>query len=114
MTIGKLEQNSFAQRSGNTAVPSQNRVGIEVRDLREDEKQRLGVERGVVVVRVHEGPGTVAGIQQGDVITTLDHDWIDSDDAFDDKVAELPAGRAIPVRIVRNQNPEFRVLKIEE
>jgi serine protease Do len=90
------------------------RLGISVKDLSSELTEQLGVETGVIVTRVGRGPARLAGLEQGDVITTIDGESIESVSQLQHKVKELPIGEAIPIRVVRNQTPEFLVIKILE
>lgn len=115
--IGTLDQSTIPdQRQGaGPAVPGTgNRLGVEIRDLRPEEKERMGVDRGVGVVRVGSGPAETAGIRAGDIVTTINNEWVDSLSDFNRVVNNLPANTAIPVRIVRGGSPEFTVIKILE
>jgi serine protease Do len=115
VTVGKLDEskvNDIAQSEGGPT--SNNRLGIDVKDIMPDEKARLGVDKGVLVVDVTPGAAQVAGIREGDVITTLNNQWVDSAEQFDRMVDELKPNTAIPVRIVRNRTPQFLVIKITE
>ena len=115
VTVGKLDEskvNSIAQAEGGSA--SSNRVGMDVKDLTAEEKARLGVDKGVLVVNVTDGPAAAAGIQSGDVITTINNQWVDSSEQFDRLVEKLKPDVAIPVRVVRNRTPQYLVLKITQ
>ena len=115
VTIGKLDEskvNTIAQAEGGSA--SSNRVGMDVKDLTAEEKARLGVDKGVLVINVTDGPAAVAGIQDGDVITTINNQWVDSSEQFDRLVQALKPDVAIPVRVVRNRTPQYLVLKITQ
>ncbi|MEX0942088.1 MAG: DegQ family serine endoprotease [Pseudomonadales bacterium] len=113
--IGQLEEASrvASGQSGGRAVPD-NRIGLEIRELRSDEKERLGVERGVLVVSVSGGPAQAAGIRAGDVITSLNNEWIDSKDVFARAVKDLPVNVSVPMRIVRGGTPDYVAIKIPE
>jgi serine protease Do len=91
-----------------------NRIGLTIRPIRAEEKQRFGVEAGVLVTGVTGAAATDAGIRAGDVITTLNYEAVDSEAKFDKIVSEIKPNVAIPVRIVRSGTPEFTVIKIPE
>lgn len=114
VVVGKLRDSNFSQPDSPATTTPANRLGLEVRDLSDEDKRRLAVDKGVLVTNVGPGPARVAGLEPGDVITSLDHEWVDSTNKFESVVADLRANVAIPVRIVRDQSPEFRVVKIEE
>jgi serine protease Do len=113
--IGQLEEatTETSGRPGDSARPD-NRIGLEIRELRTDEKERLGVEKGVLVVSVSAGPAQTAGVRQGDVITSLNNEWIDSRVAFEQAVLQLPANVSVPMRIVRGGTPDYVAIKIPE
>jgi serine protease Do len=113
VVIGKLAQDDLS-RTGNTGqVPKQgNSIGIDVIELERADLGKLGVESGVLVQSVEQGPGRQAGIQRGDVITDLDGESITSIVQFERVVAGLPPGVAVHIRIVRAGTPEFLALKL--
>lgn len=115
VNIGILDEAELA--GGNT--PSQNnsatvanRLNIEIGELDQQIKDRWNVTAGVVVRRVDAGAGADAGLLPGDVITILNGQRIESSRQFASIVAELPTGRAVPMRIVRRGSPLFIPLKL--
>jgi len=112
--IGMLDESNIDRRAQPGGTMSGNRLGVDVKNMTPEEKQRLGVNRGVLVVNVGAGPAQVAGIREGDVITTLNNDWVDTAEQFEGAVKALPPNVAVPVRIVRGRTPEFTVIKITE
>ena len=111
--VGTLDESDLTPpRSGGPVAD--NRLNIAVSDIQEAELGSLGAKRGVLVEQVGRGPAREAGIERGDVITMIDNKWIDSAGEFADKVLALPTGRALPVRVVRDGQPVFLVIKIEE
>lgn len=112
--IGKLDESSLNRQAQAGGTISGSRLGVDVKNMTPEEKQRLGVNRGVLVVNVGAGPAQVAGIRQGDVITTLNNEWVDTAEQFEGAVKALPPNVAVPVRIVRGRTPEFTVIKITE
>ncbi|HKI73850.1 MAG TPA: DegQ family serine endoprotease [Pseudomonadales bacterium] len=116
VTVGKLDEskvNDLAQ-SEDAGSASPNQLGVDVKDMAPDEKARLGVDKGVLVVNVGEGAAEVAGIQEGDVITTINNEWVDSADQFRKVVSQLKPNVAVPIRIVRNRTPRYLVIKITQ
>jgi serine protease Do len=108
--VGARDEDDVAVRSS-SSVPG-NLIGIEVQDLALEDRNRLGVDKGVLVRRVSAGPGREAGIRQGDVITTIDSQWVNNSDEFETLIVGLEENVAVPIRIVRNQRPQFLVIKI--
>jgi len=95
-------------------IPTQNRWGLIVEDVPTQLRQHLSIEQGVVVSRVVAGPAQEAGMRRGDVVTDIDGEKIRDVNTFVAKLRELPANVPVPVRVVRNGNPEFLAIKIVE
>ena len=111
--VGLLDTaSSQAPANNRPQADSTNLLGLDVRDLTADEKAALRVDKGVLVTRVVDGPARLAGISRGDIITTINSEWVDSVQGFAKMIEQLPRDLAIPVRIVRDQRPEFLVIKI--
>lgn len=113
VTIGKLNEakvNRIAQVEGGTS--SSGRFGVDVKNMTAEEKAHLGVDKGVLVVNVTGGPAAIAGIRDGDVITTINNQWVNTVQQFDQAIRSLKPNVAIPVRIVRNRTPQYLVIKI--
>ena len=53
-------------------------------------------------------------MQEGDVILELNHLQIGDVREFRDVVGELPKGKAVPIRIHRDQNVAFLALKLPD
>ena len=113
VTVGELDQSAVMQPS-TLSRPQDNRLGIIVRELSEEEKSSIEVSQGVLVTEVNAGPGRLAGLQAGDVLTTINSQWIGSVEAFEQQVKALPEGMAIPVRIVRDRQPLFVAIKVND
>ena len=113
VTVGELDQSAVMQPS-TLSRPQDNRLGIIVRELSEEEKSSIEVSQGVLVTEVNAGPGRLAGLQAGDVLTTINSQWIDSVEAFEQQVKALPEGMAIPVRIVRDRQPLCVAIKVND
>ena len=87
-----------------------NEIGIAVRDLELEEAATEAAARaggaGAVVTDVRaEGPGAAAGIEPGDVIVEFDGERVRGALQLARLVRETPAGRAAPVRVLRNGSP---------
>ena len=59
-----------------------------------------------------QGPGVDAGIVRGDVITDFDGEQVETADQLDRLAEAIPAGTAVPIRLVRNARPQFLAVKI--
>ncbi|MEE2736168.1 MAG: DegQ family serine endoprotease [Pseudomonadota bacterium] len=114
VVLGSLPEESLRNLSQiSPDLPEKNRMGIEVEDLTPQDKNQLGLNRGVLVSRVMEGPAKNANIQKGDVITDINGERVDSKQNFDVLLESLPARVAISVRLVRNRQPLFIAIKLD-
>jgi len=93
------------------ATPS--RLGVAVEAPTPEVRERLGLEGGVRVVSV-DGAAQDAGIREGDIITRLNNQEVADVDAFTSIAESLPAGRSVPVLIIRGQVPTFLALRVPE
>ena len=115
VVLGSLPEESLRNLSQiSPDLPEKNRMGIEVEDLAPQDKNQLGLNRGVLVSRVMEGPAKNANIQKGDVITDINGQRVDSKQNFDVLLESLPARVAISVRLVRNRQPLFIAIKLDK
>ncbi len=113
VTVGELEADRLAASRATEDVPAGNPLGILVRNLSDDERESLGASRGVLVTSVGPGPGRAGNLAEGDVITTINSQWIDTTAEFNGLVNALPTGTALPVRIIRAQQPQYIAIKID-
>lgn len=114
VTIGRLPDEDAEMQPAQQAQPVEtSRLGLVVSPLPEELKDKWNVRSGVIVERVEEGAAARAGLVRGDVITMLNGERIETLDQFQRIVAELPAGRSVPLRVVRRGNPMFIALKPE-
>jgi serine protease Do len=112
--VGELDADDTSLASTDArAGPTRNRVGLEVRAMSAEEKVALDAAQGVLVIKVGEGPGALANLNVGDVITTINSQWVDSVTEFNTVMATLPVGVALPVRIIRSKQPQFIAIKID-
>ena len=116
VTIGLLpDEDELAanRRGGDYSEPSaENALGIVVIPLTQEQRERWSLHSGVLVSQVNDGPGAQAGLVNGDVITMLNGERIETIDQFYQLVSELPDDRAVPMRIVRRGSAMFIPLRI--
>ncbi|QQD22122.1 DegQ family serine endoprotease [Venatoribacter cucullus] len=113
VTIGTLPDADSAELALNNSNPkerSSNRLGLVVADL--NPAQRKNVGDGVVVREVLQGTAAQAGLINGDIITMIYGEPVRTVEEFDKVVAGLPAGRSVPMRIVRRGAAMFIPLRI--
>ncbi len=113
--IGELPaEEQMASVTPRGSTEKMNRLGLKVQDVNDEALKKLNLESGVQVVQVGDGAARRAGIRQGDIIAKLNNQSFEDVAEFSDIVDELPAGKAVPVLIVRQGNPSFIVLKLDE
>ncbi|RAU17766.1 serine peptidase [Nitrincola tibetensis] len=109
-TIGVLpDEDNLAQIPD---VQQGESLGLVVQPLDADLRARWNVTSGVVISQVNDGPGALAGLMVGDIITMLNGQRIETIEQFNQVVVGLPKGRSVPLRIVRRGNPMFIPLKL--
>ena len=90
-------------------------AGITLTDLTPDERSALKLDYGIKVTAVApEGAGEAAGLRPGDVILELNHTEINDVAEFREIVSELPKGKAVPIRIHRDDSVAFLALKLPD
>ncbi len=94
---------------------SHNRLGINVIDLTDAQRETLQMAKnGVLVQDVTKGPAQDAGIQRGDVILRIQNSVIRDADDFEKTVKKLPAGKSVAVLIQRQGSPVFLAIKVDK
>lgn len=119
MTIGALpDDEEMAAASGSStpgaAATAANRLGLMVADLTEQQKQNTGVESGVVVREVRQGPGAMVGLRPGDIITSLDNQPVDSAKTFEQLADKLPTNRSVSMRVIRQGRASYITFRLAE
>lgn len=112
--IGELPaEEELAKRDVKPGKAKANRLGISVKNLTVEQRNKLDLkDRGVLVSMVEKGAAYDAGIRRGDVILMLNNQNVKSIKQFRKLVKELPAGKSLPVLIQRRKSPIFLALKI--
>jgi serine protease Do len=114
VTIGELPSNEELAANRLQLEPKEKKsLGLVVQDMTADIQERTGVDAGVYVESVGQGPAATAGVRQGDVITMLAGRSVTSVDQLSNLVADLPDDRAVPLRVIRNGNPVFLAMRLE-
>jgi len=67
------------------------------------ESFKLGDLKGVLVTEVvRRSPADQAGIKTGDILITIDNNAINNWSAMLEIVANLPPGKTVPIKLMRN------------
>ncbi len=115
--VGLLPDEVEKLAEAKTAEPKlpHNRLGVNVIDLTEAQRETLQMRKnGVLVQDVNKGAAKDAGIQRGDVILRIQNNDIRDAADFEKIVKKLPAGKSVAVLIQRQGSPVFLVIKIKK
>jgi serine protease Do len=99
-----------------TGVVRRGYLGITIRELDDELAARLGVKKGtgVVVTKVLEsGPAAKAGLQAGDVITSVGGVIINDVNALPKAVIRMPLNEKVEVQFVRDGKPQSLQVNVE-
>jgi serine protease Do len=111
--LGELpDKDRKIAKAAESKVASDNRLGVMVADLTDDQRKELDLEGGVLVDDIGEGPAADAGIRKGDVIVRINGTLIKDVDQFEKMIRKLPAGKSVPVLVQRRGGPIFLALKV--
>lgn len=91
---------------------SDNRLGVTVSALSDEQKRALEVDGGVVISEVGNGPAALIGLRRGDVITHLNNQTIDSVETFAQVVEKLPHNRSVSMRVLRQGRASFITFRL--
>lgn len=114
VTIGRLPEDGDDSSDpvvGENNAPSQDPLGLAVESLTPEQASAAGVQGGVLVTRVGQGPAAEAGIRSRDIITEINREQVRSVEDFRNATRKLPSNRAVSVRIVRQGRAIYLVMK---
>lgn len=97
---------------GEGAASKSNRLGVTVVDLTAEQKKTIDLQGGVVIQEVQDGPAAMIGLRQGDVITHLNNQAIDSAQTFTKIAQALPNNRSLSMRVLRQGRASFITFKL--
>lgn len=113
ITIEPLDEGQSVGSLSKSESADESRLGVEVVALDKDQLEKMNVEYGVAVSKViANGAAADAGIRQGDIIMSLNHEEIDSVDKLERLLREAPENEAVPVLVQRNNSPMFLALTL--
>lgn len=118
VVVGKAVEEGQQSGAGNSgkaapgATANARSLGLEVADLNATQRRQLQVKAGVLVQDVAPGSrADQAGLQEGDVILSLNNQAVDSVAAFNAVVAKLPADKSVTVLIQRNGMAQYGIIR---
>ena len=90
-------------------------LSIEVAEISADQRDKLDVEKGgVMVMKVEQGPAISAGVRPGDVILSLNNEDVKDAHHFVELSKDLPKDKPVPILIQRNGQSQFLALKLDK
>ncbi|MGE5758106.1 MAG: DegQ family serine endoprotease [Sideroxydans sp.] len=101
-------------RGGNEgSSESENRLGLIVSELNDQQKAELQVEGGLIVEDM-KGPAARSQLQRGDVILAVGNVEIQSFEQFNDVLKKVPRGRNIALLVRRAEGTVYVPIKMDE
>jgi serine protease Do len=118
ITIGELptEDGRALVQSDRRPETSSDRLGLNVSDMSEIEREKLGLpgDAGVLVGSVSSGAAKLAGIAEGDVILMLDGRKVTSAAEFRKTIDAIQSGKTTAMLIHKPNGPVFIALRVPE
>ncbi|WP_104098525.1 DegQ family serine endoprotease [Stutzerimonas kunmingensis] len=113
--IGAMpEEGEAVAASGGGQERSDNRLGVKVTELTDEQKKSLDLPGGVVITEILNGPAAMIGLRPGDVITHLNNQAINSATTFARVAEQLPKNRSVSMRVLRQGRASFITFKLAE
>jgi serine protease Do len=93
-----------------------NRVGVVVMDLTKEQREKLEIKKGGVLVDKIEpdSPAMRAGMRRGDVVMKINGEDVKDAKQFESVVKALPEKKNVAVLVQRSSGSVFLALKIED
>jgi serine protease Do len=111
--LGELpEDEAIEQAVVKSDKKKTNRLGFSAIDLSDEQKQELGIDGGVQVTHLVNGPATQAGVRKDDIILAIDNIPVNNLRQFENLVKGLPAGKSVALLVQRSGTPTFLALKV--
>ncbi len=100
VVLGDSPTNIVAAAEPAVVRDRRNPLGFRVSELSAETQQVTGLS-GVRIAELNDGPGRDAGLQNGDVIVSLNRQDVTSPESFAEIASSLPESGFVPIRIVR-------------
>jgi serine protease Do len=107
--LDSLETDAEGNLQASTSTDSPvNALGLAVESISPDQRRAIGdAEGGVVISRVENDAAYRAGLRRGDVILMIGSKKVEDIESFEEIVEDLPEGKAVALRILRNGVSNF-------
>lgn len=109
VTLDALETDRDGNLQASTAPASRsNALGIVVQPIPASMADELGdADGGVIVAEVESDEAYRAGLQRGDIVVAINNRTIENVEDFEAAVEDLPASKAVALRILRDGTANF-------
>lgn len=113
VTVGeqKADDEVASREAGGSG---QIRLGLVVSELTDEIRAEQGVENGVLVREVEDGPAADAGIRAGDIILSINRRELASVPKFREMVNKLPRGKSVLVHVLSRGSARFLTLRVPD
>lgn len=90
-----------------------NKIGLMLRELTPQQKQKLNGKNGLLVIE-STGAAAQAGIRRGDVVLGLNNSESQSVELFNKQINAVPAGKTVAVLVLRGENTLYVPIKVSK
>lgn len=114
VVVAELE--SAEPRISSRAKPApaaEDRLGLSIEALPKEQKERLGLDEGVLVSAA-SGPAARVGVAEGDIILRINDEDMVSPEAYEKAVKALPEDKAAAVLVARGGNAQWVLITPSE
>ena len=112
----EMEDDPGAENAEGKEEKIDNRLGVQVRVLTQEESTRLGIDTGVLVTGLNnDGLAAEAGIRRGDVIFSINQHNVKTPDEFYKVIKDIPDNqKAVPVLVGRRgEGKRYLAIKLK-
>ncbi|MCG6939780.1 MAG: DegQ family serine endoprotease [Thiohalocapsa sp.] len=107
------EDDAIVVSPGQVEQATADRLGLVVEDLGPDERERLGMDKGGVMVEsVEHGPAQEGGIRAGDIIISFDNKPVTDTERFRQLLDAVKPGTSVAVLVQRGDGRMFYPVRI--
>jgi serine protease Do len=112
VTIGRLEEERDVAARVEKPIESENALDLTVSDLTSEQRDRLGVNKGgVLITEVKPGPVANAGVRRGDVILEINRKPVNDANSFGRIASEAAKSQSTLLLLKRSGSSLFVVVE---
>lgn len=107
------DEEEFVITGGQVEPAAANRLGLVVKDLSDEQRERMGLgTQGVMVESVEPGPAEQAGVRAGDIILSFDNQVVSDSKHFRSLLDLAVPGKAVAVLVQRGDGRMFYPIRV--